>query len=63
MKKFSLRINGTRVGEAARPVESCVERLPTRRVLVPMRNAAALVRDYRDGTDDGGDIGGGGEVA
>jgi hypothetical protein len=65
MKKFSLRVNGTRVGDAARPAESSADvsvqathgiataRMPTRRALTPMRvNASLLVRDYRDGTDD-----------
>lgn len=59
MKKFSFRVNGTRIGETSRPADDTVDRMPTRRVVVPLRvNASLLVRDYRDGTDDGG-----GEVA
>jgi hypothetical protein len=62
MKKFSLRVNGTRVGDAARPVDSSPEapvaathRLPTRRAIAPLRvNASLLVRDYRDEDTNGG---------
>ena len=52
-KKLSLRVNGTRVGDAARPTAESPVRMPTRRAIVPMRNAAALVRDYRDDNDEG----------
>ena len=53
--RISLRVNGTRIGDASRPVDDTVQRLPTRKVLVPRANAALLVRDYRDdGNDDNG---------
>ena len=53
--RITLRVNGSRVGDAARPTEDTpVERLPTRRVLVPRSNAQSLVRDYRDDNPDDG---------
>ena len=51
--RITLRVNGTRVGDPARPTSDTPQRLPTRKAFVPLRvNASALVRDYRDDTDD-----------
>jgi hypothetical protein len=56
MKKFSLRINGTRVGEVTRPVDDTVQRLPVRRAIVPRINPTLVIRDYRD-DEPNGDVG------
>jgi hypothetical protein len=60
MKKFSLRVNGSRVGDAARPAEpspdvsvQATRRFPARRVALRV-NASLLVRDYRDEDTNGG---------
>ena len=52
--RITLRVNGTRVGDASRPADDTVQRLPTRKVIVPRANASLLVRDYRDNDNDDG---------
>ena len=54
--RITFRVNGTRIGETARPVEGePVARLPMKRVIVPRAALSTRPNDYMP-DDDGSEV-------